>query len=219
MTKKKQKIVFIDGHFYPVKKKGNIKVDNQVDNLKGIVVDQDNIKEVIAKAKKKLAKKTGRKNCENKEGKENDNPDNKPEDSKENKLFEIYKIWRSLPPVYKGMDKSKLKVFGFDDEDFISELLLIKTQTQFTEKFGVHINTLTNWNKKINDDGLGDYWKVWAKKLTANIMGAFGRRLISKGNGQDVLVWNKIVEDFREKADTTSRVTMTLKDILDELDK
>ena len=50
-------------------------------------------------------------------------------------------------------------------------------------------------------------------------MSAYGRRLISKGNGQDVLVWNKLVEDFREKSEVKNDINISLKEILDQLDK
>ena len=194
MPKKKQKLVLIDGHFYPVKEKAKVKVDNKVGK-----------KKAVKNSEKKIPPK-----------KDDESEVNKPYYEK---LFELYKIWRSLPPGYKGMDQSRLKVLGFDDNGFINDLLSIRNQSQFVAKFELGQNTLTAWNKKIDDEGLGDTWKIWAKKLTSNIMSAYGRRLISKGNGQDVLVWNKLVEDFREKSEVKNDINISLKEILDQLDK
>lgn len=108
--------------------------------------------------------------------------------------FETYALWKSLPSFLKGQPKSVLEKFGLEDEIVLS-LLEIKTQTQFAERFEIKdLATLTDWNKRIKDDGLLKYIHSWARKLTPNVVSALYRSATKDGKAAEVRTWFELVE-------------------------
>lgn len=86
--------------------------------------------------------------------------------------FITYRTWRSLPAILRGMDTEALAKSGFEDPDII-DLLSIRTQGQFAERFKMNPNTLSVWNKYLDENG--DRFKeanVWASKLVKEVIAA-----------------------------------------------
>jgi len=68
--------------------------------------------------------------------------------------FDTYVAWKSLPAYFRGKPREFLEKFGIKNEITIL-LLSIRTQKEFAEKFGINdLGTLTDWNKKIEKEGL-----------------------------------------------------------------
>ena len=108
--------------------------------------------------------------------------------------FEMYKVWKSLPPMLKGKPVVNLRKFGIEDEDLLS-LLQIKTQTEFAEHYGVgDLGTLTDWNKRIRDEGSHDDIHLWARQLTPNVMFALYKNIMKHGRAHEVRAWNELIE-------------------------
>jgi hypothetical protein len=83
------------------------------------------------------------------------------------------------------------------DDDMAIELLQIKTQRDFAERFGVKdLGTLTDWNKRIEDEGLVENINVWAKKLTPNVVLALYKNVTKHGKSKEVKTWFEIIENF-----------------------
>jgi len=75
-------------------------------------------------------------------------------------------------------------------------LYSIKTQTGFAKRFGIKdLGTLTDWNKKIEEEGLVLENYIWAKELTPNILYALYLKAIKHGRAAEAKVWFKYVED------------------------
>ena len=67
--------------------------------------------------------------------------------------FESYVIWKSLPSFLKGQPKQVLEKYGIN-EDLLMELLEIKSQKEFAQRFTIKDpGTLTDWNKRIEKEG------------------------------------------------------------------
>ena len=109
--------------------------------------------------------------------------------------FESYVLWRSMQSILRGQPRHVIEKLGIDDELAMS-LLDIKNQTEFAKRFGIKdLGTLTEWNKKINENGgLMKDIVNWAKKLTPNVISALYRETTKKGRAAEVKAWMEIVE-------------------------
>lgn len=108
--------------------------------------------------------------------------------------FEAYAMWKALPSFLRGQPRQVLEKFGIDDEIALS-LLEIRTQTEFAKRYDIKdLATLTDWNKKLEKDGLIPQIHQWARKLTPNVIGALYRNASKHGRAVDVKAWMEIVE-------------------------
>jgi hypothetical protein len=125
-------------------------------------------------------------------------------------VFETYIVWKSIPALLKmppasrhtgtpSSPKEFCKVMGIENEQIIA-LAGIRSQTQFAEHFGVHINTLTDWNKLIaKRDPLSDL-RHWATGLTKNVLMSLYHKVLQNGDAERVKLWFQIVEGWSEKS-------------------
>ena len=109
--------------------------------------------------------------------------------------FESYVLWRSIPSILRGQPRHVMEKLGIDDELAMS-LLDIKNQTEFAKRFGIKdLGTLTEWNKRINENGgLMKDIVGWAKKLTPNVISALYRETTKNGRAAEVKAWMEIIE-------------------------
>lgn len=114
--------------------------------------------------------------------------------------FETYILWKSLPPLLRGITIELAEKYGFTDPLTI-ELLSIKNQTQFAKKFGISdLGTLSDWNKKIlADKTLLTSTKNWGKCLTSNVIFSLYKRILRTGDAASVKLWMQLVEGWEEK--------------------
>lgn len=130
-------------------------------------------------------------------------------------IFDSYKQWRSLPALWKKMDNDELKKkFGIDDEETLS-LLELRTQGDFAKKFGIAIETTSDWNHKIDDEG-NEYEQEmlkWARKLSKNVMMAHYNKIIRKTDPVSVDLWYKRIDNWNEKKQIEHSGKMTLYDL------
>jgi hypothetical protein len=108
--------------------------------------------------------------------------------------FESYALWKSLPSFLRGQPRQVLEKSGIDEEIMLS-LLEIKTQTEFAKRFDIKdLATLTDWNKKLEKDGLLSNIHAWARKLTPNVIFALYRNVSKTGKAAEVKAWMEVVE-------------------------
>lgn len=123
-------------------------------------------------------------------------------------IFNIYSVWKSIPRFnfvnpatkFKMSSEELLETLGIDDPQIL-ELAKIKTQTDFGERYDIHITTLTLWNKRLTNeyDPLTEV-KKWAVGLTKNMVFAMYNHAIRKGDAQLYKLWFQVVNDWEEKA-------------------
>lgn len=102
------------------------------------------------------------------------------------------------------------------DDEVLIELAHIRNQTEFAQKFDLSIDTLTDWNKLIRKrDTLADI-RVWAKKLTKNVMLSMYSNAMSKGGTsfKDRENFIKVIEGWNDKLDIKHEAGDTLADLL-----
>lgn len=123
------------------------------------------------------------------------------QDPRKDKTFELYVMWCSLPPIFKGKGEAELRRLGFETPEMM-DLVMIATQEEFRKKFTVGKNTLTRWNKKIAQENLVyPGTKDLMKKLWPNAVGAFYLRLLEHGDAQRMRLFAQLGEDWVEKTD------------------
>lgn len=115
--------------------------------------------------------------------------------------FRLYVIWKSLP---RDIDKTLFGKLGVTD-DLILELSDIKTQKQFSQKYKVDVNTLSDWNKEIIAGNLAPElkeldWRYWAKQTTPVVASAVLRRIRKLGDPAAATWWMKHIEGYEEKS-------------------
>jgi len=115
--------------------------------------------------------------------------------------FQAYILWKSLPDILYGKDTKTLEALGITDEA-TKELLKLKTQTQFAERFGIaEVATLTDWNKKIKDNNLLINPKELFKDKIKNVLTALYRNALIEGDAPRVKLLFQYVEDWKEKSE------------------
>lgn len=108
--------------------------------------------------------------------------------------FESYAMWKALPSFLRGQPRQALEKLGLDEEITLS-LLEIKTQTEFAKRFNIKdLATLTDWNKRLEREGLIPRMHAWARKLTPNVIWALYRSASKSGKAAEVNAWLEIVE-------------------------
>jgi len=107
--------------------------------------------------------------------------------------YDTYILWKSLPTFLKGQPRVSLEKFGIDEE-IIFDLLEIKTQADFGKKYNIDTVTLTDWNKRIQKDGLSKSINSWARKLTPNVVFALYKNITKNGRAHEVRAWYELIE-------------------------
>src|SRR3989344_842998 len=108
-------------------------------------------------------------------------------------VYGTYALWKSLPSFLKGQPRVALEKFGIEEETMF-ELLSIKTQLDFSNKYDVDTGTLTDWNKRLEKDGLTNDLNAWARTLTPNVIFALYKNIIKSVRAHEVRAWFEIVE-------------------------
>jgi hypothetical protein len=110
--------------------------------------------------------------------------------------FTAYVTWKSLPTFLRGQPEAVLRKMGIDDELAI-ELLQLKTQKDFAAKYEVKdLGTLTDWNKRIENDSLLEHTNTWARKLTPNVVLALYKNATKNGKAKEVKTWFELIENY-----------------------
>lgn len=108
--------------------------------------------------------------------------------------FDTYVAWKSLPSFLRGQPEAVLRKMGVEDGITI-ELLSIKTQKDFAERFHIKDQgTLTDWNKRIEAQGLLEHTYSWARKLTPNVVLALYKTATKEGKAKEVKAWFELIE-------------------------
>jgi len=114
--------------------------------------------------------------------------------------FELYTLWKSLPPVFKNSSEDIQAALGLKEEGSVAELISIKNQNEFAAKYGVSINNLTDWNKHLetNPPKFQEYKNIF-KKFTKNMLASLYRKGIAKGDAAEIKLWFQLIEDWQER--------------------
>lgn len=105
--------------------------------------------------------------------------------------FELFKLWRSIPYFLKSPPKDKsggrltplefAESMGIDDPDIL-DLVQIRTQTEFADKFSLQRRTLWEWGKIIDQEDPIKPLQEFALKLAKNVVLAMYNNALSTKN-------------------------------------
>lgn len=124
-------------------------------------------------------------------------------------IYEKYCLWKSLPSVFKFPPRDKktgiapsqkefCEMIGVDSNEIL-ELVEMKYQKDFAQKYGISEDTLSLWNKTIGvRDSLDDVRK-WARGLTKNVVASLYNTAVRKGSSFEVKLFMQLVEGWEEK--------------------
>jgi hypothetical protein len=123
-----------------------------------------------------------------------------PKSTHKDAIFKVFVLWRSLPPILFTDEKAKA-MFQTDDP-LIKVLLNIKSQREFAKYFNVAERTLSQWVKKVGRIDPLKGAKVWARKLTHNVILSMYRGAMSKDPkaNADRKLFFQVVNDWVEKS-------------------
>lgn len=137
----------------------------------------------------------------------------KPEHEKE---YRTFLLWRSLPSFLFKLPPDKLDVMNLDDE--ILNLLQYPTQKQLAEFLKISEQTLSDWNNRPVAKGYEELdWRVWAKRLTKNVVGALYRQCLIDGDAARAKFWFQAVENWKEGFEVDANIRGELEQTRDKL--
>lgn len=113
--------------------------------------------------------------------------------------YRLYLLWRSMPVKMLKLGESYLKKIGIEDND-IKELVGIKYNQDFAKKFGLSLDTLTDWHQKPVPPEYKDIdWRIWARQLTANVIGHLYEGIEKEKDAARIKLWLQAVENYVEE--------------------
>ena len=101
------------------------------------------------------------------------------------KKYELYVIWRTLPPIFKNNSREIQDRLGLTEDDKIAELLGLRTKGEFIKKYNVTYDTLRVWDKHLEDNFTSAELKKFFRKHLGNILGSAYKKLLAKGDAAE----------------------------------
>ena len=121
------------------------------------------------------------------------------------KEFKMYVIWRTIPKMFFRSDPKKFEMLGLDED--ISYLYSIKNQTEFCRKYELNKNTITKWNKEIEEKNLLEpECRKFVKGLMSNAIGALYFGALKHGDAARFVALAKYAGEWptNEKSSSTN---------------
>lgn len=110
-----------------------------------------------------------------------------------------FKAWLLLPRTFLGQGEHVLRLLGISDIETV-ELYGIRSQTEFSEKFGVGGPTLSHWKREMQNGNDFKDFQIEMRGLTKNVMGALYRQAMAEGDAARVKLWLQTVEGWNESS-------------------
>lgn len=122
--------------------------------------------------------------------------------------YRLFLIWRSLPMEIKKGGRPYLEAAGIDDEDLLA-LSDCRTQSQFAEKFGLSIDTLTDWKRKaVPPEYEAIDWRTWAKQLTTSVVALLFEGIQKDKDAPRIKLWLQAVDGYVEQSNINGNVSV-----------
>jgi hypothetical protein len=85
-------------------------------------------------------------------------------------LYDTYVLWKTLPLIFKRQGRQFVQDKLQIEDETILELCEISSQTEFAEKYKVHRDTLTDWNKLIKKRDEFSNIRAWLQPMLKNVV-------------------------------------------------
>lgn len=132
--------------------------------------------------------------------------------------YRLFLIWRSLPVTLRGISGQDAEDRGVKDPELL-ELIQCKTQGDFAKRFGISIDTLTDWKKKeVPDEYKVIDWRYWAKEFTSEVVHHLLESIREKKKADSIKLWLQTVDGFVEETAVNNKATDALDAVAELID-
>lgn len=130
--------------------------------------------------------------------------------------YRMFLIWRSLPVTLRGISEEQAEERGVKDPEIV-ELIQLKTQSDFAERFQISMNTLTEWKRQaVPDEYQMIDWRYWAREFTPEVVHHLLEGIREKKKADSIKLWFQTVDGFVEETAVNNKSTEAL-DAVSEL--
>jgi len=124
--------------------------------------------------------------------------------------YRLFLIWRSLPVTLRGISGEQAEEKGVNDPELI-ELIQCRTQNDFAKRFGISIDTLTDWKKKeVPAEFKVIDWRYWAKEFTPEVVNHLLEGIRKNQKADAIKLWLQTVDGFVEETNVNNRANDAL---------
>lgn len=132
--------------------------------------------------------------------------------------YRLFLIWRSLPVTLRGISSEQAEERGIKDPE-IMELIQLKTQGDFAERFQISMNTLTEWKKQeVPSEYQMIDWRYWAREFTPEVVHHLLEGIREKKKADAIKLWFQTVDGFVEETAVNNKATDALDAVADLID-
>jgi hypothetical protein len=132
--------------------------------------------------------------------------------------YRLFLIWRSLPVTLRGISGDDAEDRGVKDPELL-ELIQCKTQGDFAKRFGISIDTLTDWKKKdVPEEFQMIDWRHWAREFTPEVVHHLLESIREKKKADSIKLWLQTVDGFVEETNVNNRANDALDAVADLID-
>lgn len=127
--------------------------------------------------------------------------------------FLLFAKWLAMSPIFRFLPEENLVRLGLDEEEL--ELLKIKSQTEFSQKFDIGQDRLSDW-KKLDElwDLVDIFKKEWGRKKTPSVLAGFYKKTISEADAARVKLWLEYFENFKSSSEVDLNTNLPIQIIV-----
>lgn len=130
--------------------------------------------------------------------------------------YRLFLMWMSLPVTLRGISSEDAELRGVKDPELM-ELIQLKTHGDFAKRFGISMDTLTDWKKKpVPDEFKMIDWRYWAKEFTPEVVHHLLEGIRTNKKADAIKLWLQTVDGFVEETNVNNRANDAL-DAVSEL--
>ena len=131
----------------------------------------------------------------------------------------MFLIWRSLPVTLRGISGEDAEDRGVKDPELL-ELIQLKTHGDFSKRFGISMDTLTDWKAKpIPDEFRMIDWRYWAREFTPEVVHHLLEGIRANKKADAIKLWLQTVDGFVEETAVNNKATDTLDAVSNLIDE
>lgn len=129
--------------------------------------------------------------------------------------YRLFITWRTLPVTLRGISSEDAELRGIKDPELL-ELIQLKTHGDFSKRFQISMNTLTEWkNQPVPDEFKTIDWRYWAREFTSEVIHHLLESIRDKKKADSIKLWLQTVDGFVEETSVNTKAN----DALDEVAK
>lgn len=132
--------------------------------------------------------------------------------------YRLFLTWRTLPVTLRGISVEDAEDRGVKDPELL-ELIQLKTQSDFANRFQISMNTLTDWKKQpVPEEFEKLDWRYWAREFTPEVVHHLLEGIREKKKADAIKLWFQTVDGFVEETAVNNKATDALDAVAELID-